>query len=315
MHKVGGRRNFGWGKRMDWAGKQALRAAFGGGHHGTVSSHAARWRKFCVWLKDRGIRDARQITRTELAQFTDHLAQQTKASLSVAYAKNIVTSVNVALESLRGDRAIWIKPGAVLGKRSSVRTSPPGGLDRRPVQEAVAQLIANDRARVAATALLCRELGLRRREAALLDLNLARDQASQLGRVNIIAGTKGGRGRSVDRWVPIPDPAKAAIDLAVKAAGEGSKLIPDHLSLAQWLSYVSKAWRAVANPLVLGTLRDLRAAYACDRYRQLTHAPAPAVAGVRTADKTLDRAARKTLSQELGHERIDVLAAYVGSSK
>jgi len=35
MRKVGGGRNFGWGKQMEWAGKQALRAAFGGGHYGT----------------------------------------------------------------------------------------------------------------------------------------------------------------------------------------------------------------------------------------------------------------------------------------
>jgi hypothetical protein len=42
MKQVGGYRNFGWGKQLEWAGKQALRAAFDGGHHATVASHGAR---------------------------------------------------------------------------------------------------------------------------------------------------------------------------------------------------------------------------------------------------------------------------------
>ena len=55
--------------------------------------------------------------------------------------------------------------------------------------------------------------------------------------------------------------------------------------------------------------------YACKRYRQLTGAAAPAVAGRRDVDKTTDRAARQVISRELGHGRIDVVAAYVGSAR
>ena len=54
--------------------------------------------------------------------------------------------------------------------------------------------------------------------------------------------------------------------------------------------------------------------YACDRYAQLTGCPAPAVAGCRQANKAVDRSARQILSQELGHGRADVVAAYVGSA-
>ena len=102
MRKVGGGRNFGWGKQMEWAGKQALRAAFGGGHYGTVASHTARWRKFCEWSREQGVRDARDVSGSELAQFAEHLSQQTGRGMSNGYAKNQLTSVNVALESLRG---------------------------------------------------------------------------------------------------------------------------------------------------------------------------------------------------------------------
>ena len=314
MQKVGGRRNFGWGKQIEWAGKQALRAAFGNGHFGTVASHTDRWRKFCAWLREQGIRDARQISRAELARFAGYLAQRTRDDMSIAYAKNRLTSINVVLESLRNDRALWVKPGDYLGNRSTVRHSAPGGLDRASMKVAIATLTASGKERVAAVALLCRELGLRRREALLLDVRLAQRQAASFGRVNVVAGTKGGRGKSIDRWVPVSEQAKHVIRIAVATAAGHSKLVPADAALSQWLTRVSREWTQVAAPLGLGSLRELRAAYACDRYQQLTGRPAPAVAGTRVAEKSADRAARSVLSQELGHNRIDVLAAYVGST-
>jgi hypothetical protein len=315
MSKVGGGRNFGWGKQMAWAGKQAARAAFGSGHFGTVASHTARWRKFCAWARDQGIRDARDLSTAELSRFAVGLAQQCGEGLSIGYAKNQLTSVNVVLESLRGDRSLWLKPGDYLGNRTSVRTQAPGAINRERVGAAARQLAGQGKGRVAAAALLCRELGLRRKEASLLDLRLAKHQAETLGRVNITAGTKGGRGRFVDRWVPVSAYAKGAIDLAHEAAAGQPTLIPTGQSLAQWLTRVSKEWTRAAASADLGTLRDLRAAYACDRYAQIAHAAAPVVAGKRVAEKSIDHSARKVLSQELGHNRLDVVAAYVGSSK
>jgi hypothetical protein len=315
MRKVGGGRNFGWGKQMQWAGKQALRAAFGGGHYGTVASHTARWRKFCQWAREQGVRDARDVSRSELAQFAEHLSQQTSSGMSNGYAKNQLSSVNVVLESLRGDRALWVRPSDYIGQRSSVRTDAPVGLDRAQLQPVVEELSAQGKQNVAAVALLCREFGLRRKEASLLDLRLARHQAEQLGRINVTAGTKGGRGRSVDRWVPATDAGRHAIQCAERAAGGNVTLIPADVNLAQWLSSVSKHWRRSASSLNGGSLRDLRAAYACDRYAQLTDAPAPVVGGQRIVDVAVDQAARAVLSQELGHGRPSVLVSYIGSSR
>lgn len=315
MRKVGGGRNFGWGKQMEWAGKQALRAAFGGGHYGTVASHTARWRKFCEWSREHGVRDAREISGSELAQFAEHLSQQTRGGMSNGYAKNQLASVNVVLESLRGDRALWVRPSEYIGQRSNVRTRPPVGLDRDRLQPVFERLTAWGKDRVVAVAMLCREFGLRRKEASLLDLRLARHQAGQLRRINVVAGTKGGRGRGVDRWVPATDTGRRAIEFAVDAAEGNANLVPAGSNLAQWLSYVSKHWGRSANPLVLGSLRDLRAAYACDRYTQLTRVSAPVIAGQRIANKQADRAARLVLSQELGHGRTSVLVSYIGSAR
>lgn len=315
MRKVGGKRNFGWGKKLEWAGKQALRAAFGNGHYSTVASHANRWRKFCEWLHEQNIRDARQISRAELAQFAGYLAQRTGEDMSIAYAKNQLSSANVVLESLRGDRAVWVKPGDFLSRRSVVRLSVPGGMDRAQVKVAADTLKAAGKERVAAVALLCRELGLRRREALLLEVRRAHHQAVNFGRVNIVAGTKGGRGKSVDRWVPVSDTAIQAIRFAEKAIGNDSRLVPENQSLAQWLPKVSKTWTNAVSPLGLGSLRDLRAAYACHRYAQLTGTQAPVVVGKRAAPKSVDLEARRVIAQELGHNRTEVIVAYIGSAR
>lgn len=315
MRKVGGGRNFGWGKQMAWAGKQALRAAFGGGHYATVASHAARWRKFCQWAREHGVGDAREVSRSELAQFAEHLSQQTDRGMSNGYAKNQLTSVNVVLESMRGDRALWVRPSDYIGQRTSVRTDAPVGLDRERLQPVVERLTDLGKARVAAVALLCREFGLRRKEASLLDLRLASYQAVQLGRINVTAGTKGGRGRSVDRWVPATEAGGRALQFAARAAEGNACLIPIDSNLAQWLTRASKTWSRSAAPLGAGSLRDLRAAYACDRYEQLTGEPAPVIAGQRIAAVAADHGARQVLSQELGHGRPSVLVSYVGSSR
>jgi hypothetical protein len=116
MKQVGGYGNFGGGKQMEWADKQALRAAFDGGHYATVASHGARWRRLCARAREQGVRDFRQITPFYLAQFAIHLRQQTDGGISIGYAKNQLTSVNVALEFLWGDSKT-LGPADVLERR------------------------------------------------------------------------------------------------------------------------------------------------------------------------------------------------------
>ena len=60
---------------------------------------------------------------------------------------------------------------------------------------------------------------------------------------------------------------------------------------------------------------ELRAAYACDRYRKITGQPAPVIAGGRRNSKEEDLKAREIIARELGHNRPDVLSAYIGSSR
>lgn len=58
---------------------------------------------------------------------------------------------------------------------------------------------------------------------------------------------------------------------------------------------------------------ELRAAYACERYEQLTGHAAPVNGGhCYRIDRDLDQQARQQIGLELGHNRIDVVSAYIG---
>lgn len=59
-------------------------------------------------------------------------------------------------------------------------------------------------------------------------------------------------------------------------------------------------------------LHDLKAAYAAERYEQLTGVSAPVMTDER-APKEIDRKARLIIAQELGHGRYEVTNEYLGS--
>ncbi|MDH3750950.1 MAG: integrase domain-containing protein [Gammaproteobacteria bacterium] len=316
MCKTGGRRNFGYGKQMTWAGKQALRDQYGNGHYGTVTGHAERWRQFVTWCRDeRDIRDARLIDRGIVLDYGKSLREKVDAGMSPAYAQNLLSSVNVVMQAMRDDRKIRVAPAALVGQRSRVRTDPPTGLNQRVVRQCADRLRQDGHERVAATVEVARALGLRLREASLLNARVALGQVKKHGAVNITAGTKGGRGHRVDRWVPVSGSTIGCLIRAAKAQGRGRNLIPANLTWKQWNSHVHHVWASVRDDHVLKKIHDLRAAYACERYKQLTGSAAPVIGGRLRADRSTDRAARQTIAQELGHARIEVVSAYIGGAR
>lgn len=315
MSKVGGNRNFGYGKKMAWAGKQALRDRYGDGHFATVAAHAARWKQFSEWVGGFGIRDARKLDKSTLERYASELGDKVRAGeKSAAYAQNLVSSVNVVLEAMRGDRQRRIAPSEKVGKRERVRSTPPAGLSRGDVRACSETLRRMGHERVAAVVEISREFGLRLREASMLNVREAIEQFEKAGEINITEGTKGGRGRRVDRWVTVPI---SKVDVLVRAQmvqGCGRNLIPPTLSWKQWNDHVHHVWAGVGEQFRLGKLHDLRAAYACERYESLTGHPASVVAGHRTASKEEDWAARVDIAFTLGHGRADVVAAYIGGT-
>jgi len=121
--------------------------------------------------------------------------------------------------------------------------------------------------------------------------------------------TKGGRARTV----PISNGRQWALLAAVRKLAKGGALIPPDFKYEQQMNrydyQVRKA--GLKNP------HGLRHAYAQRRYRVLTGWKAPAAGGpasksLTSEQRALDKGARETISQELGHSREQISATYLG---
>lgn len=323
MGNVGGKRNYGYGKQLAWAGQQALRDRYGGGHYATRATHVERWLKFAQYLREQGINDARQVNPSIIEGYAQTLKQAVdNKTLSVAYAQNLLSTVNVVLEALRKDRALSISPRHYVGERSHTRQNAPcldkrGLTDNKAIGRSTSEAQGQDyRSHVLMIARLARDFGLRFREASLLDTRQALKEAGQYQRINITQGTKGGRGNEKDRWVPATPETLHTLQQAADLQQQQRNLIPAHLSYVQWRNHAYSQWRPIARSLGIKGFHELRAAYACERYQQITGYPAPVItSGVLTAPRDLDRQARLILAQELGHGRIDVIAAYIAGAR
>lgn len=316
MGNVGGNRNYGYGKQLAWAGKNALADRYGHGHFSTRATHEDRWNQFVGFLKSECINDARKINQNVLEQYGQHLKKMVNSEeISVAYAQNLLSTVNVVLETMRKDKVLTIKPAQWIGNRPNVRSNVPATVHRQALNVPTDQLRQNGQERVAVIAQLAREFGLRFKEASLLDANRAIRQANRLGRINITKGTKGGRGKGSDRWVPINTSNLAVLKQAAELQNNERNLIPPNMNYVQWRDHAYNQWRSATKDTVINGFHDMRAAYACERYQAITGHPAPVITGVRQVEKALDTWARTIISQELGHNRPDVIAAYVGSGK
>ena len=150
-------------------------------------------------------------------------------------------------------------------------------------------------------------LGLRREEA----IKFIPSYADQGSYIQIKASwSKGGKARTV----PIRHPEqRAALDYAKTIAGNSS-LIPKELKYYQQRGRYEKATDNVG----LNKMHGLRHHYAQQRYQELTGWPCPHAGGPKQKElshpqKAIDKEARLTISKELGHERISIVANYCGS--
>lgn len=316
MDKVGGKRNYGYGKTLNWAGKNALADRYGEGHFGTKAAHEERWRQFTNFAKQEGIKDARHIELKLLERYASTLNERVQSEeVKVAYAQNLLSTVNVVLETFRKDNQLRIQPAQWVGNRSQVRTIIPATIQQAPMDTAVTKLISQGQNSVALIAQLARAFGLRFKEASLFNARRAVRQGNRHGRINITLGTKGGRGKGVSRWVPVNTDQLKLLQAAADHQGTANNLMQVDKRYNQWRDHAYYLWRVATEGTGINGFHDLRAAYACQRYQELTGYPAPVLVGGRGAPKELDMQARVILSQELGHNRIDVLAAYIGSSR
>jgi integrase len=121
--------------------------------------------------------------------------------------------------------------------------------------------------------------------------------------------TKGGRSREI----PIRNEAQRQLLDQAKALTRRDSLIPKHLRYVDQL----QNFRRQIGEAGIRRVHGLRHEYAQRRYRELTGWEAPAAGGTRSdlltdVQKALDHQARMTISKELGHEREQVTAVYLG---
>ncbi|KAF6687865.1 integrase domain-containing protein [Pseudomonas sp. EKM23D] len=314
-------RNFGYGRQLSYAGPQALKDMFGGGHYGTVKAHSDRWQAFVRWCRSEDgpdFNDARQIDLQTLLDYAGHLRQRVEqGELAIATAQNRLSSVNRTMAALRGDQHVKVvSPSKALGmRRTNVRHSVPQGQDREHVKRIVDVLCEHQMPRAAATAQLARATGMRLREAILADLPRLQREAEKLGKINIQEGTKGGRsGATAPRWIKVDEHIRDALRYAKQVSPDGSRnLLSPHESYFDFQRGIVRPARVILHERDLKGFHMLRAAYACGRYEQITHHLAPINGGrCYQLDRRLDQEARVQISYELGHGRIDVVSAYIG---
>jgi hypothetical protein len=305
--KVGGERNYGYGKQLKWAGKQAIKEYFVGDRFSSTASHLFRWEWFCDWLETIGIKDARDITKNTILDFGDELAELVRdQEMKVSYAQNLISSVNVILRSMRQDDKMWVSPSGIVGHRTNFRLEPPIHMDIVEVNKLQSRLIALGYPVVAALVGLARALGMRFKECLLFDAICALKQARRSGEIEVSRGTKGSHARIITVG---GGKAIEVIDLAASFQ-VGDCLIPSGLTFLEFRNYVYHHFYQAG-----GTrFHDFRASFACDLYRSITGCPAPVSRenGDPAPSKEVDRGARLVVSQQLGHHRIEVVGAYIG---
>lgn len=166
---------------------------------------------------------------------------------------------------------------------------------------------------IAASLILQSEFGLRREEAMKIQPEYALDSRSPLDplvtEIRLKGSwTKGGRDRSIS--LRTASQREALVRAAVLA--RSGSLIPPDRSYRQHL----QQWEQQTAAMGVGRTHGLRHAFAQRRYFELTAWQAPAVAGVRkltAEEKAQDHEARQIISNELGHGRIAITNAYLGS--
>lgn len=304
-------RNYGLGHRdMSRAGALALERAREDRaiSYATEDKYCESWSQFAGWAKGEGINRMEHVTPEAVARYGRDLASRVSAGeMAAATAQNRVSAVNRVMQMASGQwQSISPTKDCGIDQRSHVREGAPAALDRAVYESRLDEARGTLSDRAVSVCELSRELGLRSKEASLLDARTALKEANERGAVSVSDGTKGGR----EREVPITSPGQlAALERAAAAQGDARAVIPADQNWKVWREGELRQAREA-----MGGLHELRAAYACERYEALSGHAAPC-AGGQIHDRPTDQEARLQISAELGHGRIDVVSEYVGGRK
>lgn len=305
-------RNFGLGTRdMSQAGRAALTRVMARGElsYASVDTVGDRWSKFVQYAKQRGVGRMERVGFDLVVAYGRHLAMLSATDeMSVAYAQNLVSAVNTVMGLVCSWKTVSPTIDCGIGQRSFVRQEPPAYICLEDFQRLLDALNEQGLTRQMILTQLVRHFGLRSKEASLINAHVALRQAQSAQKITISYGTKGGRARTVP--VLGMEPLEALRDAAM-LQDDDSSLVPGKQTWAQWRDGGLRDGREVLKAYGLTGFHELRAAYACARYHHITGSYPP-VCGAVIVDRDGDERARRVISEELGHDRLDVVSAYIG---
>ncbi|MBK8187481.1 MAG: integrase domain-containing protein [Cellvibrio sp.] len=284
-------------------------AANRGGRYGWCVTTKMRWGLFCNFCSDNNICKTFEVNDDVFRRY----AKDRLSNRSVATAQNYLSSVNTVMKILVKNW-ISISPKKIIGKsRCSVRNEPIL-FSVNKIESVVLNLNLQGLEVLSGVVLLAANFGLRRREASLLDICAAAKEAKTKGVIDIFAGTKGGRGRVVARLIPCHKNQILILETLQKILKNRKCLIPEGMNLKKFYQLISNKCLPLLQRFGIERLHDLRAYYACERYQEITGCSPPC--NRKNEDDIpcveLDESARKIISSELGHTRIEIVSSYIG---
>jgi len=319
------KRNYSQGRKLLEAAHRAVDHFYGrDSHFNTRATHKRRMTVFVNYCRHHGVNDARKIDRAFILQFGAYIKLRLNGDyewgdgtvdeqISVAYAHNAISTVNILMRALRGDSALKVSGKEILGVcRQSVRTRPIEA-DVVDTQYAADQAIANGFERGAAVMRLARAWGMRVRECILQDLDRMKREIEATGEATILEGCKGGR-QSKDRTIKATEFRMEALNYAIEVRPEGSRnLLSKTDTVKSFLLSEVNSCRQFLKSSGVPHFRELRAGFAQDVYEEVMAGPSPLKEAIR--DKIMDRVAREEVARQLGHNRVSVASAYVGGRR
>jgi len=299
-------RNFGLGsKNMTTAARNALSERTRDGFS-TVATQTTRFSQFTDFAKQNGIGRMERISPELVQQYGQGLADKVEnGELCPAYAQNLVSAVNSVMSAAtRGEwKSVSPTKDCHIPERDNVRHETT--IQREQIQSGLSTLDP----RAAVIGALANDLGLRSKEASLLDAKTALNQAETRGVLSVSDGTKGGRYREV---TITNERQLQTLERAAEVQGDNRAVMPGDTNWKEWREGgLRDARESIQSATGARGIHDLRSSYACERYDALTGNQAPCNGG-QIEDKQLDREAREQIARELGHGRIDVVSSYIG---
>ncbi|GEM78509.1 integrase domain-containing protein [Vibrio superstes] len=292
------------------------------------NTHKARisaCRDFAQYLKDEtDVKRLIDIEKAHVVNYGEHLRARFESDVkfTASTARDYISHINVCMAQARGDDKLNVTASKELDypPKSGIAT-----VDRSTTLEQHQAILHHASEPVALAAQLERTLGLRTREACLLDSHKALVEYKKTGVITVGRGTKGGQ----PRMIPIEN------DEQITALERGEKLqettghnnlVPVDQSFKAFQSHIYKETKAI-DPIY--NCHGERKFFACQFYQTQMGVEAPVRVGIEhgrahheyiaktlcislSEAKARDKAVRLQLSKIMGHHRPGITNAYLG---